>query len=161
MTNKLFSSKKASELWAADTFLWWIVFTIAVGFAAVGFSIFASQFGSGQAQIKENLESYYMMQRFTKSPDCFAYNPGGIIVPNTIDAEKFTDSRLQTCYDSESAKMPAFRLTLTSDKSVVTMTKNWNGQRQSEVTLIPINVQVYSQGKISSGELKIEIQNLQ
>ena len=39
-TNKIFSSKRATELWAADTFLWWIVFIIAVGFAAIGFFYF-------------------------------------------------------------------------------------------------------------------------
>jgi hypothetical protein len=160
MANKLFSSKKATELWAADTFLWWIVFIIAVGFAAIGFSIFTYQIGSQQAQIRENLESYYAMQRFIKSPECFAYNPEGIIVPNAIDSAKFTESILQKCYDSESAKMPAFRLTLTGMPTPI-MTKNWNDKRQSELELKPTSVSTYSKGKISDGELKIEIQNLQ
>ena len=160
-TNKIFSSKRATELWAADTFLWWIVFIIAVGFAAIGFSIFTYQIGSQQAQIRENLESYYLMQRFTKVSECFAYNPEGIIIPNTIDLAIFTDSKLQTCYDSESAKMPAFKLTLITDKTALIMTKNWNDKREAELTLASQPVLVYSGSKTSKGELKIEIQNLQ
>ncbi len=157
--------KKGSEsqLWPIHTEPWWLLFCFVLTVAAIGFVFTVSKAGAEQSKIKENLESFILMQRFFESPACFVYEKGAIMNARSIDAEKFTEENLNSCYEPNENAAPAFRITLISDTakiSKVISTRNWNQNRQSEESKSK-DVPVYSGGKTSNGAMMIEIQNLQ
>ncbi len=160
---KILANRKASEMWAPDTIIWWIIFGIALGFAAVFFVVTVSKIGFQQAKINENIESLFLMQRFL-SPNCFAYSSNGVVLKGTIDYSKFTQDKLDGCYAISETSLPAFRLNLKSVQAGIDstiQTKNWNKNRSFEKKEAAKSIAVYSQGLSYKGELTIEIQNLQ
>ena len=153
----------ASEMWAPDTILFWIIFGIVLGFVAVVFVLIISKSSAEKAKIYENLESLYLMQRFFKSPDCFIYDKEGNIRSSVIDFDKFNDERLNSCYKISGSILPAFRITLSSDVLRVSKsikTSNWNDNRDYEEKITPKNIAIYYQNKMHKGKIEIEIQNL-
>jgi len=88
----------ASEMWAPDTILFWIIYGVVVGFVAVFFVILVSKMGFEQAKINENLESLNLMQRFFTSPSCFVYSKEGLILSKAIDVDKFSEEVINSCY---------------------------------------------------------------
>ena len=153
----------APEMREPDTIIFWIIFGIVLGFVAIFFVIIVSKAGSEQAQINGNIESLFLMQRFFKSPNCFAYLKENVLLSGAIDADKFFDERLNDCYKVDEKEIPAFRLTLSSDSAAifkVIKTSNWNDNRPFEEKQAPKNVLVYSQGKPYNGDMTIEIQNI-
>lgn len=157
----MISGKKASEMWPADTILFFIMFGIVLGITSVLFVFVISKTGAEKAKIYENLETLNVMQRFMKSPDCFVYSKDGAILYDVIDYEKFSEQRLNACYDVKNYNFPAFRLRLISDSfSDSIKTINWNENREFEEKRIPRTVMIYFQGKLQKGRIEIEIQNL-
>ena len=151
----------ASEMWAPDTIIFWVIFGIMLGLTAVFFIIVVSKFGSGQATIQGNVESLNLMQRFFKLPSCFAYDKEVLI--RAIDADKFNEQQLNSCYVVNSKGLPAFKLNLKSEKGGVdktAKTSNWNDNIGYEERKAPQNMLVYSNGKLYNGELIIEMQNI-
>jgi len=151
----------ASEMFAPDTIMFWIIYGIVLGFVAIYFVIGISKLGYNQAQIHENLESFFLKQRFLKSANCFASERENIGI-NVLDFDKFNEERLENCYRSD-ASIPAFNLVLQSsdtniDKAI--KTANWNPNRVLEQRESPRNILVLYQGKIYNGVMVIEIQNL-
>lgn len=158
------NKKASSEMWAPDTILFWIIYGIALAFVALFFVLTISKIGSEQAKINGNIESLNLMQRLFKSPDCFAYNKDDILKIRVIDADKFNEEKLNSCYKITDNTVSAFRLTLasyTTNIHNIIQTKNWNDNREFEEKKTPKDVLVYSQGKLYNGEITIEIQNLQ
>lgn len=164
MKLSLLKSKKGSteqEFWPSGTIIWWIIFGIALGFLVVFLATTVSKFGLEQAKIKENVETFLLMQRFLKSPNCFVYDKGEIF-STAIDVDKFSEERLRNCYIAD-GNFPAFKITLSSDKAKIektVKTKNWNDNRDFEEKKSLKDFLVYSQDKQHNGEIVIEIQNL-
>lgn len=154
----------ASEMWAPDTIIFWIIYGVVVGFVAVFFVILISKMGSEQAKINENLESLNLMQRFFTSPNCFVYSKGGLVLGRVIDVDKFREETINNCYLIDENIISAFKITLRSGAAnfyKTIKTRNWNDNRESEEERAPRNIIIYSQNKFYNGEITIEIQNLQ
>ncbi|MFW9876295.1 MAG: hypothetical protein ACFFG0_24630 [Candidatus Thorarchaeota archaeon] len=149
---KLYNSKKARELWTPDTFPFWMVFTIILGFTALFFLWIITPFATKTAEIPEGVEAYILMQRFTNSPNCFAYLDGtGRVYQKMIDLEKFTDENMKICYQTEDKEIPAFKLTLSipgQDLTKSVKTPNWREgylvkERSFKEVFIKFNGEVY------------------
>lgn len=159
----MISGKRASEMWTADTILFFIIFGIVLGFTSVLFVFVISKTGAERAKIYENLETLNIMQRFLKSPDCFVYSKDGTILYGVIDFEKFNKQQLNACYDTKNYNFPAFKLKLTSNSGELSSsinTLNWNENREFEEKRSPRGLMIYFQGKLQKGRMEIEIQNL-
>ena len=153
----------ASEMWAPDTIIFWLIFGVVLGFVAIFFVLIVSKIGSDQAQVYNNVESFFLMQRFIKSSNCFAFLKENIISNGAIDADKFSEERLNDCYKFNEKAMPAFRLTLSSESAnlfKIIKTGNWNDNRPFEQRKSPVNVLVYSGSKPYNGDITIETQNI-
>ena len=154
----------ASEMWAPDTILFWILYGIVVAFIGVYFLIIVSKISPEQVKIRGNAEAFNLMQRFLKPASCFAYDGSGITSIRTIDYGKFSEDTLNNCYSIGGGKFTAFRLTLDSLSAGLTKTiktKNWNDNRGAEARESPKDILVYGNNKLSNGEITIEMQNLQ
>lgn len=156
----------ASEMFAPDTIIFWLIFGVILGFVAMFFVLIVSKAGSEQARINENLESLNLVQRFFKSPECFIYSKEGISMTRVIDAGKFTEENLNRCYKINENLFPAFRITLSSDSAKISKsikTNNWNDNRESEERYWKTqrDIFVYSQDRLYKGSILIDIQNVQ
>lgn len=154
----------ASEMWAPDTILFWILYGVVVSFIGVYFLIIVSKISPEQIKMRGNVESFNLMQRFLKPANCFAYEENGVASNKVIDYSKFSDDTLNSCYAISNDKFTAFRLTLDSLQVGLTKTiktKNWNDNRRAESREYPKDILVYANNKLNNGELTIEIQNLQ
>jgi len=162
---KLFGSKRGSEseLWAADTILFWVLYGVAVGFAAIYFVLTVYHIGSQQAIVHQDLEEFFLAQRFSKSPYCFSYYKDGVALPDLIDSDKFNQQRIESCYGVNDGKIPAFRLTLKTKEpwQETIKTKNWNDNIGPGQGIAPKSVAVYKNFRVHNGELSIEVQNPQ
>lgn len=153
----------ASEMWAPDTIIFWIIFGIVLGFVAIIFVLIISKSGAEKAKIYENLESFNLMQRFLKSPNCFVFEKDEIFSVGIIDYDKFNEQRLSSCYKTDQSTFPAFRLILSSDTGDIfktIKTSNWNDNRNFEEKTTPKSVMIYSQDKFLKGKIEIEVQNV-
>lgn len=162
----IFKSKKGTEtqMWPPDTLLFWLLFGIILGFVAVYFVVIVAKIGSEQAKINENLESFNLMQRLLKSPNCLVYEKEGIVLQNVIDYNKFAEERLKNCYITSGGIFPAFKLILNSESAKIDKTiktSNWNENREFEERIDLKDILVYSEDKLHNGKLAIEVQNLQ
>lgn len=152
----------ASEMWAPDTILFWILFGIIVGLSAMFFVITLSKIGSEQAKINKNIELSNLIPRFLKSPSCFVYEGEGITLERVIDADKFNEERLDNCYETNGNPFPAFRITLHSDTAKLDKTlktRNWNDNREAEERQLPFSTLLHSENKTHNGEIIVEVQN--
>ena len=154
--------KKGQAFFPPSKLLFWIMYIIIAGVAAVTLTSIAFDLGSQQTRIRENLESLYLTQRFLKSPDCFTHSNGDVVARGVIDIKKFTDENLNKCYKIPPAAFPAFRLNLKSDTGQISstiQTQNWNGNREPEIKMTPRNARILSNEKIQNGVMVVEIQN--
>ena len=161
---KFYKKGTASEMWAPDTIIFWLIFGVVLGFVAIFFVFIISKTGAEQARINGNIESLNLVQRFLESPNCFIYDKEGVIMNRVIDIEKFTENRINSCYNLNENLFPAFRITLSSESAKISKTiktKNWNDNREAEEKKSPKDVLIYSEGKTNNGAMLIEIQNLQ
>ncbi len=153
-------NKKASEFFAPDTFVFWIIYGIVLALVAVFFVIKVNKIGSSQSQIYEKIETYFLIQRFYSSRECFIQDQSHSL----IDLDKFTQDTLHNCYKVSDGSMPAFKIRLVStdtnfDKTI--KTSNWNINFGAEERKSPRDRLVTSQNKIYNGVVTIEIQNAQ
>lgn len=159
---KFYKKGTESEMWPPHKIMFWLIFGVGLGLIAIFFVIIVSKAGSEQAKISGNIESLYLMQRFLKSPSCFAYDKEGIFMSGVIDSEKFTEERLNNCYKINEKLFPAFRITLSSESAKISntiKTKNWNDNRNFELRKVK-DVLVYLGNSLYNGELLIEVQNV-
>ncbi|MBI2654706.1 hypothetical protein HYX02_07935 [Candidatus Woesearchaeota archaeon] len=151
----------ASQMFPPNKILFWLGYGVAVAILLIGFILVIQRFGSEQIKIRENLESFYLIQRFFKSPNCLIYSKEDIMLTGIIDLEKFNSEKLSSCYRI-SGDFPAFKMTLKSDgltSPKTVKTPNWNENRESELKLPKKNVPFYSDNKLSNGVIEIEVQN--
>ena len=107
-------NKKA--FYAADTAPFYAIFAIVVSVLFIFFTLILSHYTENTAEIPKNLEPYLLSQRFLRSPECFTYEDiSGRSYSNVIDPTKFTQDRLNTCYNLEDQEAPAFKLTLNKE----------------------------------------------
>lgn len=161
----IFNSKKgsaASEMWAPDTIVFWILYGLGLAFAAVYFVLILSKLGSEQTVIHENIDNLIFEQRFLKSQDCFLLNDDGVVRMGIVDSDKFNEQKLNSCYGQIMKAFPDFRLTLNSDFIKLTKTiktTNWDDNKEFDERKAPIDVLTYYNNKLYNGELTIELQN--
>lgn len=154
---------QSNEMWGPDTFLFWIVFGVAMGFAAAYFIVLVDSQQSKRSVIPEGVETTTLVERFTNSPHCFALanQENNFVNPGVIDMTKFTQPRLNVCMEHIGNTDPSFKLRLrsrTTSVDEVIQTTNWNPNRPVE-RRIPKTVQIAKDGKTFNGELTIEVQN--
>jgi hypothetical protein len=143
----MLKSKKASENWMGDTFIFIILFSVVLGMAAMLFSIYFSQKGTRQSAIYENIDQLFLEQRIKT---CF-YPKG------EIDASEFTQERLIDCFRHSEERTASFQLTLREEnKNPISISlPNWkNTPTQSHEIIISIK----SQSGKTRGALQIERQ---
>src|SRR3989344_3492834 len=118
-------SKKGAESqnWISDSMPYFILGSFVVGIVAIIFVLIVVKTGSEQARIYENADSYFIMQRFLKSEECFAYKNDNIVFQRVIDKGRFNENALDNCYKG---KGYAFRLVLTSEDLVPVTIKTYN-----------------------------------
>lgn len=156
-------NKKASELWVANKILFWIIFGMVLSFSSITFAYMISKTGAERAAIYENIESLNLLQRFLKSPDCFAYGKEGKAFYGVVDYGKFNEEHLNSCYSFKQGNPPAYRITLTSESGDIAnsiKTANWNINRDFEEKIIPRNVIIRREDELQKGRMEIEVQNI-
>jgi|SRR3989344_571969 len=161
---KFLKSKKASESqsWWGDATMFMILFCIVLGFAAVVLVLFFAESSSAQTIAPKNIETDAIMKRILESPYCFVYEDNGVVMNGIIDYAKFNEGTLRGCYNTDSNKLPALRITLDSPIIKDTQpiyTKNWNTNSGFERKTSPYSVLIYYNAQINNGEITIEIQN--
>ena len=165
---KFIKGKKGaeSEMWPLSDMLFFILFGGFVGIAAILFVIFVSTPEAGKAQIKYDLESYFLIDRLLKSPTCFAFYDDSInlVYAGYLDHSKFTSSQLSKCFGELGKDDVAFRITLSSsaisELPKTIKTSNWNDNKPIEKKEQKKNVVVIYQNNKFNGEMSIELQNL-
>lgn len=155
MPKKLISCKKGeSEMWAPDTMPFWIVFAIVLGFTAVFFAIVMISFGSAMLKVPEDFEGYILTQRFFGG--CFLLNKEGI-KPDVTDYSKFTQDRLNYCYNPEETY--AFMVSLKGQDLATNQIKTSNWLEGGKIIRKNVfAVKVSKDDKILNGVMEIEIQ---
>lgn len=151
------------EMWAPDTFLFWIVFGLAMGLTATYFIILVDSQQSKLNVIPEEVETTTLIERFANSPHCFAFSDkkNNFVSPGVIDIRKFTQTQLDLCTEHIEEFDPAFKLGLRSQAKNVNeklQTKNWNDNRPVE-RRIPKTITIARNEETFNGELTIEVQN--
>ena len=146
-----------------DTMPFWILFAIMIGFSAVIMLWIIIPFIAKTAEIPEGVEAYILMQRFTNSPNCFAYveENTGKVYQKLIDWERFNDGSMNKCYQTDDKEVIAFKLTLTMPETYTTRsikTPNWREgyivkERQFKDIFLKYNNEVYKT------RMTIDIQN--
>lgn len=155
-----------SQNWVMDTFGFYIIFIFIVSLAAIFFAYSISGKASTKTKINEEVEHLNLIQRFLESPECFIMDSESILLYNIIDVNKFSEGRLNSCYQLSNGNYLAFKLRLKSTSPAIfyekeIQTSNWNSNRPFEKRMAPKQVLISSEGKKANGELTIEIQNLQ
>lgn len=152
-----------SQNWTMDVFGFYIIFIFIVSLAAVFFAYSISGKASAKTAISEDVEILNLMQRFLESPECFVMSSESIVSSGIIDAAKFNQDRLNSCYKVGNANYIAFKLGLKStsqlayEKEIRGM--NWNDNRPPEKK-VSKQVIIFLEGKTVNGEISIEIQNI-
>ena len=148
---------------AADISARKMVFYIIFGFlAAATFLIIVFLLpskGSEIGTIPQGLEDYLAFNRFTDSPDCFAFQDSDtkITQQGIIDAKKFNQKNLDKCYNEKDSSLKAYRITLEyQDKKQTIATMNWEGFLSSSKTF---DVTINDNGEIKRGKLALDVQN--
>jgi len=156
-------SRKGSENWPMDTVPFYIPFTIVLSIAGILFFIFVYKQGYEQSVIPPSIERDGLLLRFTESQECFAYYKDNVFAAHLIDLEKFSQAKLDSCYDTNSKKKPAFKISIVafgSDFGIPPIaTKNYDVNRQPEEKPAPVDVTLLHQNKLYRGEMRFEVQN--
>ena len=154
----MFKNKKAEEEGpGTDMVPFGIVFVIMLGFTAIFFVLIMESFGTKMIIIPPSLEDYILEERFFSS--CFLFNDDKEgILPDTIDYNRFSQDRLNTCYSAKNK--PAYRLTLkTSYTNTINtlQSSNWiNGEAATQGS--SFDVKVFKDNNIIKGVIEIETQ---
>ncbi len=153
-------NKKGTEMYTADTFIFYIIFSIVLSVLMIVFMLVIYNHLKDTARIPDGIEEFSAIERF-QSEGCFALD--SINPPKAIDWNKFTKENLDSCYNigKESEKI-AFSLNLTIGKiSEKIHTLNWNEEIPPRKVKSPIDVNVYYNNEIINGKLTISEQNVQ
>lgn len=152
-------NKKAQEMYSADTFIEYIVFSIFLTIVMISFMIVIYNHLEDTGKIPEGIEEFSAIERL-QSEDCFALK--NTKLPIVINWDKFTKENLNRCYNvGKESKKIAFDLTLQIPNNVkVIKTNNWNEGLDPKRVKKPKEVNVYYKNEILNGELIISEQNV-
>ena len=163
----MIKNKRGAEFWPATKFLFWMLFGVILAFTAIAFVIYITSSGEDITKIRANLESYFLVERFLKSENCFVFYDNNIkkTYTGTIELRKFTDEQLNNCINSITQEELAFRITLSSSVQLEELpatikTRNWNDNRPIEKREQSRRVLILYSNNYYNGDMTIEIQNL-
>src|SRR3989338_5967194 len=149
-----------SQNWPTELFGFYLPFIFVVSLAAILFAFSITNKASAKTRISEDVEILNLMQRFLESPDCFIMISESIVSSGVIDASKFNEDRLNSCYKVGNANYIAFKLRLKSTSQLAYEKEirgiNWNDNRPPEKKMSR-QVLIFLEGKTVNGELSIEI----
>ncbi len=107
-------------------------------------------------KVPSELQAELIALRFTTSPDCFAAEQQGAVMPGVIDVTKFTPERLQECYNTEpreGIKTFNFRLELKKGKTILT-----DNYFHNDKFVLQKEVLVLQDGKLRKDHLMVQVQ---
>ena len=160
----MLKDKRAEGNWIVSDEIFWIVFTVVLGFAAIIYAIILLSVGDDTSKIRADTENYFLVEKFLKSSDCFASYDIDIkkTYSGVLDYEKFTDAQLNSCMNGLEEKS-AFKLNLKSPDQIIppltVKTNNWNENRPSREGYTK-KLQIFYKNDYYNGEMSIEIQNI-
>jgi len=156
-----------SEMWPMSDLIFFVIFGFFVSLTAIFFVVSVLTPKAESAQIKYELESYFLIGRLLKSPNCFAfYDASDSVYTGYLDYSKFNSNQLNKCFGSLNENNIAFRITLRSAElkipnlPIAIQTANWNDNRPIEKKEQPKRVVIVNQNNKFNGDMSIEIQNL-
>lgn len=156
---RIVKSKKATENWAPDTMIFFILFVIAIGLSTIALLVIIDSFIIKNLEIHKNVEETLLMERFYNSPDCFAYaDDNGRVHPKTVDWGKFNEiGRMEKCLASHNYKH-RFKLEIESVLGKKTIaSQDWVETKNFE--LLKKEVFVYNNNDVNQGKLSILVKN--
>lgn len=156
---KIAKNRKATENWAPDTMIFFILFVIAIGLSTIALLVIIDSFIIKNLEIPKNVEETLLIERFYNSPDCFAYADGnGRVHSKTIDWSKFNEAnRMEKCLASRNYNH-RFRLEIESVLGKKTIaSSDWVEAKNLDV--LKKEVFVYNGNDVNQGKLSIFIKN--
>lgn len=116
---------------AASKAIKYAIAVILVGVAGTLFSLAIANNEAIGATPNPVVVSIVAQHRLLYSPDCFAYMDPVTrrVYPGIIDADKFTEARLQSCYLTEDPTLPCFGMTIETESQTLgpMYTENYAG----------------------------------
>jgi hypothetical protein len=95
---------KKGQFDVARKSIYWMLAGITVTVAVLAFAMILSSYQSKSLQIPPHLRAELVSLRFLNTPECFTYqDPSGRVFPGMIDLDKFTQERLNQCYQTSAA----------------------------------------------------------
>jgi hypothetical protein len=151
-------NKKAT--FAVDTFPFYIIFAVLITFMWMAFIIYMDYYARDNVTPPKGFDAYMISQRFFRSPDCFTYQDiSGRTYPMIIDANKFNDQRIASCYIANKDTF-AYELTLSyEDKENKIRSANWNTNAGLSYSEAPKSVLVRKENSLIPGKMKMSVQN--
>ena len=101
------SNKKGESMFdLVGKTIYWMLAGVAITMAILGFVMILFSYQSKVVTVPPKLVTELVVQRFLNAPECFTYqDPStGRSFPGVIDVTKFTQSRMDNCYRTESKK---------------------------------------------------------
>lgn len=145
---------------ARKTIYWTlIIFVITMVILAFWFTV--GNFRSKATYLPLITKAELLSQRFINSPDCFAYVDikTGQVLGSTIDIIKFTEERINACYQEDVFKGMNFQLTLETAGGQKTIVKTGDWYTKPDLTLPPKAVRIITGPSAEmKGKLTITIQ---
>ena len=161
----MIKNKKADGNWIVSDEIFWIVFTVILGFSAIFYSIMLLSVGEGTSRIRADIENNFLIDGFLKSDSCFALHDDSIkrTYSSILDYKKFTDAQLNSCMNGLDSEKPAFKLSLIPSDQIISSppikTSNWN-ENMPVAKKLTKKLQIFYLSNHYNGEMQIEMQNI-
>lgn len=169
MSNYKYFINKKSEF--ESNFPFWMIYVVVIGIIITILVKIGNVTVAEASKIPKSLEDeLILVSRFYNSGDCFAYvDDVSMVHAGIIDAAKFTQSNLNTCFPQSNIKY-AFKLSLEAPLigpgpvftfgTVPVQTFNWEFTRFITTETIE-KVGVLYDNKLNEGILRIKIKNVE
>lgn len=117
--------------------IYWTIAGFVITMLVLTFSFTIAGYKNKLVHVPPKLSSTFIALRFTNVQECFAVEEEGIVIPGSIDSDKFTKERLNQCYATEEKKgfkTFNFRLQLESTSEEL-ITNNYFHHDKDDLTL--------------------------
>ncbi len=146
---------------AASKAIKYAIAVILIGVAGALFSLAIANNEAVGSTSNPTVVFVVAQHRLFYSADCFAYEDPITrrVYPGIIDALKFTEDRLQSCYATESPTHPCFGITIETASGTLDpiYTKNYGGcSVRHEMIERPKYVQLHQYGRQVQATLKLK-----
>lgn len=97
---------KKAQFDVARKAIYWMIAGVVITMTVIGFALIMSSYQNKLIDIPPELKAELFVLRFLNTPECFTYQDSitGRIFPGTIDLSKYTQERLNLCYQTEKEK---------------------------------------------------------